>query len=434
MESAERFELVAESAGWEQAIRQLLLQPGTVGVARLRRNRTSRCTELLISSLEVRTQLPRGPDFPPVADWAVVMHAAFLPSVAPADWIAQIQPRPAQCLAVAIVGIGRDQDGWDGAVTLGGRSVPLSALRVVGPGMIRADRDAEPPDADDDPATLERWSRARGALGDAVWHRLRTAHVALFGASRTGSNMAFLLAALGVRRLLLCDPDRLEAHNLDAMPGLTEQDVGRAKVEALAERLVQFRSDLFVQGLACSARDNRVVECIRPADLLVTCVDNDTPRLAAALLSNRLLKVHLDIGTGVTFDEQGQRTIAADIRLLVPGQGCVACVGGLADEEQARYELWAPPGSLQRRRRAGSWQEQRAGSLVTVNTMAAAFGVQLWLDLLAGQLTGSHWTRLRWNPGQGLDIQQGPVTGNPNCQTCGTQQASLVNVRPAQPK
>lgn len=423
MESAELFELVAESAAWEQAIRQLLLQPGAVAVARLRRNRTSRCTELLITALEVRKQLPRGPDFPPVADWAVVMHASFQPAVSLANWIARIQPRPAQCLAVAIIGIGRDQDGWDGAVTLGGRNVPLAAIRVVGPGMIRAQRDADPADSDDDPQTLERWSRARGALGDAVWRNVRAAHVALFGASRTGSNMAFLLAALGVRRLLLCDPDQLESHNLDAMPGVTEQDVGRAKVEALAERLVQFRSDLFVQGLACSARDNRVAQCARPADLLVTCVDDDTPRLAAALLANRLLKVHLDIGTGVSIDEQGQRTIAADIRLLLPGQGCVACVGGLADEEQARYELWAPPGSLQRRRGGRSWQEQRAGSLVTVNMIAAAFGVQLWLDLLSGQLTGSHWTRLRWNPGQGLDVQQGPVTGRHDCQTCSRQEA-----------
>ena len=83
-------------------------------------------------------------------------------------------------------------------------------------------------------------------------------------------------------------------------------------------------------------------------DLLATCVDRDAGRLAAALLANRFLKVHLDIGTGVTADVEGRRTIAGDVRLLVPGQGCVCCVGGLADREAARYELLAPRNVLQR--------------------------------------------------------------------------------------
>jgi len=155
-----------------------------------------------------------------------------------------------------------------------------------------------------------------------------------------------MLAVLGVRRLLLVAPDILEPHNLDAMCGVTEADVGRRKAEALAERLTQFRSDLAVHALACSAADDRVVDRVRNADLLATCVDRDTPRLAAAMLAERFLKVHLDIGTGVTVSDAQERLIAGDVRLLLPGQGCVSCVGGLLDQEGAQYELLAPPGSL----------------------------------------------------------------------------------------
>lgn len=270
--------------------------------------------------------------------------------------------------------------------------------------MIRAARDT---DALADPAAdeLTRWSRTRGALGDDVWRKVRAASVAVIGASRSGSLLAWMLAALGVQRLLLVDPDVLELHNLDAMCGVTEADVGRSKTKALAERLTRFRSDLAVHALACSAADARVVDCVRGVDLLATCVDRDMPRLAAAVLAERFLKVHLDIGTGVTGDGH-ERLIAGDVRLLLPGQGCVSCVGGLPDEEEARHELLAPPGALQRGLPV-AWHEERAGSLVTINAMCVAAGVQLWLDLLGGTLEASHRSRFRWRPGR----RRGPEAG-----------------------
>lgn len=89
-----------------------------------------------------------------------------------------------------------------------------------------------------------------------------------------------------------------------------------------------------------------VVRRARSADLIVSCVDHDTPRLAAALLCHRFLKIHLDVGTGVTMDERGERLLAGDVRLLLPGQGCICCVGGLNAEEEARIELHSPPGAL----------------------------------------------------------------------------------------
>jgi hypothetical protein len=247
--------------------------------------------------------------------------------------------------------------------------------------------------------------------------------VAVIGASRSGSLLAWMLAALGVERLLLVDPDTLELHNLDAVCGVAEADVGRRKVEALAHRLTQFRSDLAVHALTCSAADARVVECVRGVDLLATCVDRDMPRLAAAVLAERFLKVHLDIGTGVTRDDAQELLIAGDVRLLLPGRGCVCCVGGLPDEEAARYELLAPPGALQRGL-PPSWQQERAGSLVTINALCVAAGVQLWLDLLAGTLETSHWSRFRWHPGRGLEVNAGPVAARDQCAVCHRGQLS----------
>ena len=40
-----------------------------------------------------------------------------------------------------------------------------------------------------------------------------------------------------------------------------------------------------------------IVEKARGVDLIVDCVDNDTPRIAASMLSNQLLKPNLSLGT-----------------------------------------------------------------------------------------------------------------------------------------
>jgi hypothetical protein len=44
-----------------------------------------------------------------------------------------------------------------------------------------------------------------------------------------------------------------------------------------------------------------------------------------------------------------------------------------------------------------SWQQQRAGSLRTLNHLAAHLGVQMWLDLVAGRLDASCWAQMEFD-------------------------------------
>jgi len=86
--------------------------------------------------------------------------------------------------------------------------------------------------------------------------------------------------------------------------------------------------------------------------------------------------------------------------------------------------LLAPPGALPRRP-PPPWNEQRAGSLITLNSLTVAIGVQLWLDLLAGRLRSSHWHRLRWEPGVGLQADFAPVGASPGCRICHGERITL---------
>jgi uncharacterized metal-binding protein len=336
------------------------------------------------------------------------------------SWLDQLQPRKTQLLAVGLVGLGPKRSGWNGAVVENGQVRPLEAIRVVGPGMLWAGRHSAGQGWELSADDAQRWSRTRGALGDAAWRKVAAARVLLIGAGRTGSALAFQLVAMGIRSLTLVDPDRLNLENLDAEFCVTEQDVGRAKTEALQERLHAFRSDCSITSLPHSATHHCVAAKAAGVDLIVTCVDRDTARLVAARLARRFLKVHIDVGTGITFeDESGPPVLAADVRLLLPRMGCVCCVGGLRNEEEARYELLAPPGALPRRA-PQPWHQQRAGSLITLNSLAVATAVQLWLDLLAGRLRSSYWHRLRWESGYGLRADAAPVGSASDCRVCGT--------------
>lgn len=401
---------------WEHALRTLLADAGGFAWGTVRWRKESHVEEILCDRLETTRELPRGAARPPFDDWLVLVVDPHEPTSV-ASWFDRIGPRQSQRL-VGVVLDGRKPGRWDAVLYDRGRTVPIETLVIAGSGMLamqRTPRRAEPASEE----SQLRASRTAGALGLELFGKVCGSCVTLVGAGRLGALAAFHLAGLGVPHLRLIDPDRLGWENLDAMPGLTEEDVGRPKVTALAQRLLDFRSDLLVSSLQAAFPDAQAGHLARQrTDLLITCVDSDTPRLCASLIAKETLTVHLDIATHVADVERGG-LIHGDVRLLTPDRdgGCIACVGGLRDVEETLYEVGAPPGVL-RRGEPLDWRQQRAGSLLTVNSIAVGIGVQTWLDFLAGALRTSYWHRLRWVPGGTMQVDGGPVGRSDTCRFC----------------
>lgn len=328
----------------------------------------------------------------------------------PEPWGERLKPWNSQRLVVLLVGLPPQRSGWRGWVFHAGGVEPLSGFRLVLGGMPEAGGESGESPADD-----PKWSRTVRAVGEAAFAKVTKASAVVVGASRLGSAVAFQLAAVGVRKLTLVDPDVLEPHNVVGMVGVPSDAVGQAKAVVLARSLVAFRPDLAVTAVPFDFVARRGT--MASADLIVSAVDRDAGRLAASRWARRHGAIHLDIGTGVT--QQGnERLLAADVRLLLPGAGCVRCVGGLGDLDQAEYELRAPPGAAPRRPPERWDARGRLGSLPTLNALAAATGVQLWVDLLSGDLGGSAWHRLRWVPGRGLEVAAARVTAGADCPEC----------------
>lgn len=397
-EGAETYRLTLPPRLWREEFARLA-RGDRLAWSFLRRSVRDDLTELVaIPPLDPLRESETGRDFGSLDDLLLVRFAENVSAAATDAWLDRFRPANGQSVVALLLGVGPAAGAWCGSVADHARRRPLDEFLLVGAGMRRIARTAAPHSAD----PHDRWSRTRGALGDDVWQRVRASRAAVVGVSRNGSAAAFGLAMLGVRELVLIDPDRDEWHNLDATPGATPEGLGDFKVLNRRAALLASRpDDLAVDAFPVGLPHPLVEERLQSADLICSCVDRDAPRLVCSRLARRWSKLHLDIGTGVFMDGDGERRrIGGDVRLLLPGEACVLCLGGLRDAELARDEADAPPGALRRGRQA-AWHEDRAGSLLTVNHAAVHVGLQLWLAVLSGQIARSQWLRLEWT-GDGL--------------------------------
>lgn len=292
-----------------------------------------------------------------------------------------------------------------------GRRVPLDWLYLIGPGMHHIPMkgmgylppktplpESPDPEIGVTEAAPERWSRTIAGLGGMVaWQRLAALPTAIIGCGRTGSLVATTLASLGLRHLILIDPAVVEPHNLGEMALANELNLGQPKVNviaaALRQRLPVSPPDISPVAVSVIAEAGR--KAALRARVVFCCVDNDTARLAVATLATTCHQVLVDIGTGI-FARQGQPAdarvhldMSLDVRLIVPGDGCLLCYGGLSEYEQAVTALTLASFPWQRPARTEIWQQ--AGSLRTLNQLAAALGVQMLQDLVSERLPGSTW-------------------------------------------
>ena len=231
-------ELILANRAWQSAMRSLLVDDGRFAIGPLRWNQSSRTIEWMVDHLDIVHAPPQGNDRWPLTDW-VVLVVERSPRT-PHELLREMALRASQTVVVVRISQA-SRDCWEGLVHCNGEVFPLDGLRIAGPRMLRMERTSE--ERSDEFPTEGRWSRTAGALGASLWKQVHNSHVLLIGCGRNGTMAAWQLAGLGVSRMTLVDPDRLESSNLDAMPGLRVADVGQPKSTALARRLVKFNPE-----------------------------------------------------------------------------------------------------------------------------------------------------------------------------------------------
>ena len=163
-------------------------------------------------------------------------------------------------------------------------------------------------------------------------------HIGIVGLGSVGSMVAEALARIGVRRLTLIDPDKVELHNLDRLLYAGENDVGRRKVELVAQHVKRSATAQGFEVRAVPAPLERQCSYLEAldCDLLLSAVDRPLPKD----LVNRIAYAHCIpvIFGGVFVDTKPGGTLGQAVWSVVsagPGRRCLRCDGQYTSSDVA---------------------------------------------------------------------------------------------------
>ncbi|MBS3935248.1 MAG: tRNA threonylcarbamoyladenosine dehydratase [Sulfuritalea sp.] len=123
--------------------------------------------------------------------------------------------------------------------------------------------------------------------GAGALARLAQAHVCVIGIGGVGSWAVETLARSGVGRLTLIDLDHVAESNLNRQAHALEATLGRAKVQAMGERIAQINPACTVNGIEefiAPANVATLLQACAPVDLVLDCIDQ--VRAKAALIGH----------------------------------------------------------------------------------------------------------------------------------------------------
>jgi ThiF family protein len=171
---------------------------------------------------------------------------------------------------------------------------------------------------------IERTKRLADAFGVEAARLLRESTVAVIGAGGTGSAAIEILARSGVGRLIVVDPDVVEASNLERIHGSVPDDAeaGSSKVEVARRHVASIDRSIAYVGLVGRLPQERVLDHVVEADLVLGCTDQGHSRVAIAELAWRFLLPAIDTGVAL---EGKDGHVRAQIMQLVTFRGAEPC-------------------------------------------------------------------------------------------------------------
>lgn len=159
------------------------------------------------------------------------------------------------------------------------------------------------------------------AFGTGTFHALRQLSVAVVGCSGTGSPVVEMLARLGIGKLVIVDPDRVEEKNLNRILNATKDDArhGRFKVDVLARSVRLMGLGTEVVPVARNLFDAEVVKEVAECDAVFGCMDSVDGRHLLNRLSVFYSLPYLDVGVKLVADGiGGVEQICGTVHYLQP--------------------------------------------------------------------------------------------------------------------
>lgn len=125
------------------------------------------------------------------------------------------------------------------------------------------------------------FQRAELLLGNDVMNQIASKHVIVFGVGGVGSWCVECLVRSGIRRITIVDFDSVCASNVNRQLMATTDTIGRVKVEALKERLLQINPQCEVTALQKVFTEETADEfCLDQYDYIIDAIDSLKDKVA----------------------------------------------------------------------------------------------------------------------------------------------------------
>lgn len=165
--------------------------------------------------------------------------------------------------------------------------------------------------------------RNRQAFGLGTTQLLSQLSIAVVGCSGTGSPVIEQLARLGVGRLVLIDPDRIEEKNLNRILNSGNADVlsNSYKVDIAARSIENMSIGTIVKTIPENLCDVDCVRAVAECDIVFGCMDGSEGRHLLNRIATFYQIPYFDVGVKLEADGAGNISqICGSVHYLQPGK------------------------------------------------------------------------------------------------------------------
>ncbi|HZE78260.1 MAG TPA: ThiF family adenylyltransferase [Nitrososphaeraceae archaeon] len=174
---------------------------------------------------------------------------------------------------------------------------------------------------------MQRYSRQimLEEIGFAGMERLRNANVCIVGLGGIGNPVATQLTAMGIGKLKIIDRDVVEISNLHRQHLYREEDIGKVKVEAAAERLKKINPAVEIEAVPISITKYTSNSIVKGADVVIDALDSIDARYA---LNDACIKYN------IPFIYAGALGMLGSVCTILPNESaCLKCMFPVLTED-----------------------------------------------------------------------------------------------------
>jgi hypothetical protein len=223
-------------------------------------------------------------------------------------------------------------------------------------------------------------------FGPGTTGQLRALAIGVVGCSGTGSPLIEMLARLGVGRLVLVDPDRVEEKNLNRIYNATREDaiLCRHKTEVMGRAVARMGLGTEVQLVTADLATREAILTLSACDIVFGCMDGARGRALLNRMATFYSLPYFDIGVGLEADGNGGISEAVGaVHYVQPDTSNLRERGVYSiAQQQAESELRTDPAIYAQKVKASYIQGVRVDrpAVISINTQMAAIAVN---ELLA---------------------------------------------------